>query len=417
MRASISAAAAACLALCGAARAAPVDVDFSGQARATALHREASPAGPLALARALDPRTAEPAAPRTSLTSLEAELKARLGPVSAAVFVQRQHGPGAPTAQRAAVHELQISGEAFGWQLSAGRKHVGWDVGYAFRPNDLVAREERRTLLSALPRGRPLVQAEYFADADTAWSVVAVNPTAERDARFGDERALALRAYRRDGAADWHGFARWGQRTGASVGAALAWVASDSLEVHGSARWLRRADGWRGDALPPGALLAASPWHVESGGPRGQILLGLSWTGASRLSVLAEAWWDGTAPGARQWRGWAARNAALAALSGHAPPAAVAGNLASQTQAFASQSLRRGNVFVRASWEHGGWAPSIDLLATPEDRGLIVTAALAWTGDRWRVDAGLRRHGGAAGSVTAQLPQRRQAYAALGSAF
>lgn len=411
MRASISAA--ACLALGSAAHAElPFAADFSGQARAVMLRREAASAGPLALARALDPSVGMP--PR-STAALEAELKARLGPVSAAVFAQRQDGPGAPAAPRAAVHELQISGEAFGWQLSAGRKHVSWDVGYAFRPNDLIAQEERRTLLSTLPRGRPLVQAEYFADADTAWSLVAVNPTADGDERFGDERALALRVYRRAGAADWHGFARWGHHTGASVGAALAWVATDSLELHGSARWTRRADGWRGNAAP-GALLPASPWRVDASGPRGQVLLGFNWTGANRLSVLAEAWWDGTAPSARQWRDWATRNAALAALSGRAPPSAVAGNLAWQTQAFAG-AMRRGNMFVRASWDRDGWAPSVDLLFTPQDRGLVATAALARTGDRWRVDAGLRRYGGAATSVAAQLPLKQQAYAALGYAF
>ncbi len=44
----------------------------------------------------------------------------------------------------------------------------------------------------------------------------------------------------RSGAADWHAFARLGRHTGASLGGALAWVATDSLAVHASLRRLQR---------------------------------------------------------------------------------------------------------------------------------------------------------------------------------
>ncbi|MBP6251327.1 MAG: hypothetical protein KA387_01160 [Rubrivivax sp.] len=66
--------------------------------------------------------------------------------------------------------------EAGAWAFSAGKKVLGWGVGYARRPNDVVQQEVRRRSLSGTsPQGRPLLQAEYF-DADSAYSLVRVNP-------------------------------------------------------------------------------------------------------------------------------------------------------------------------------------------------------------------------------------------------
>ena len=44
-------------------------------------------------------------------------------------------------------------GRAGAWEWTAGRKVVGWDVGYGFRPNDLVQQEQRRTLVSQPCKG------------------------------------------------------------------------------------------------------------------------------------------------------------------------------------------------------------------------------------------------------------------------
>ncbi|HEX3141415.1 MAG TPA: hypothetical protein VHQ87_15240, partial [Rhizobacter sp.] len=322
------------------------------------------------------------------------------------------------------VNELYASGEAAGWQFSAGRKIVAWDVGYAFRPNDIVQQEKRRTLLPFTPEGRALGQAEYFT-ASTAWSLVWVNPQRAFDdesdpaAMGAEEQALAARVFRHIGEADWHGFARWGQHTRVSLGGAVSWVASDSLEVHASARWAERADVL---AFPAAIGLAtSSPFAVVTRNNCAQALLGATWTAENKLSLMAELWYDGTAASNAQWDDWFARNAQLAQTGAGAVPQAlrrgVAGNLAWQAQAFGGQSLRRSNVFVRASWEHEGWQPSLDLLYMPADHGRMVTAALGWQGDRVRADVGLRVNGGPDDSVAAQLPVGKQAYAAVTWAF
>ncbi|HEY9066783.1 MAG TPA: hypothetical protein VIO33_17505, partial [Burkholderiaceae bacterium] len=273
--------------------------------------------------------------------------------------------------------------------------------------------------LSVTPEGRPVLTAEHF-DASTAWTFVLVNPTHSHHERGADEPAIAARVYRRDGAWDWHGFARLGARTGPSVGGAFAWVASESLELHASARYLARADTLAFDGGESSTLVTTNPWQPASVSHAVQALIGGTWTNEQQVSLLAEAWWDGTALRNSQWDDWASRDARLGMLADRpgVPVAALAGNLAWQASAFnASSNLRRMNLFLRASWQYDKWQPAIDVLYTPADAGRIVTASVGWQGDRLRLDGGLRVYGGPSSAVLAQVPARRIAYVAGTWAF
>lgn len=419
---------AALLAAGGAARAQDAGTDeqagapareWSGHVRGIALGQRDASAGPLAAANRVQPGTAE-AGP--SATLLQTELRAgaplpwghwRAQGTATLQARERSGGRGDATAW---VNEAYAAGSGAGWQWSLGKKVVSWDVGYAFRPNDVVQQEVRRVLVPVTLSGRPVVMAEHFA-GDAAWALVWANPLQSRQAGAPAEPALALRYYRRDGALDWHGFARWGARTGASVGAAVAWVASDALELHASWRAFAHADRIAG---PTGAqLAAANPWqHALSGGGQ-QLLLGGTWTSASQVSLLAEAWWDGAAARRGDWAAWRARNAALPGLLAHGAPApAVAGNLAWQAQGLApGTSLQRANLYARLSYKHEAWEPSLDMLYTPQDRGRIATAALTWQGDRVKVEGGLRAMAGPEAAVVRQLPVQRQGFVAVTWAF
>lgn len=156
-----------------------------------------------------------------------------------------------------------------GWAVVVGRRIVAWDVGHGLRPNDVVQREPRRPLLPATPQGRGVLQIER-ADADTATTLVAIEPLRRPDDPAGGA-ALALRHFRRAGASlDLHLHADWRRDSRLAAGLALAWIASDALGVHASTRWQ-----------------PARGVH--------QSLAGLSWTGGPGLTVTAEAWHDGEA--------------------------------------------------------------------------------------------------------------------------
>ncbi len=371
------------------------------------LARSAAQAGPLAQAHALLPAIeAAPASSGVTLAQLQGS--AAWGGLQwhADVVAQAERPEGGPGHTQATVMEGYAAAALGGWQWSLGRKVVGWDVGYGFRPNDVVQQEVRRPLVAVPLQGRPVLVAERYTQ-DAAWSLVAVNPTAEGSATGAREPALAARWYQRLGALDAYAFVRWGRRTGGSLGAAFAWVASDAVELHGSLRHMARFDTWEDASAAPGALALASPWRAATGGA------------AQQVSVLLEAWYDGTAPSAGQWRQWAQRGEALQRMAtAGAPPAAVAGNLAWQAQAFnAFASLRRQNLLLRSSWTAGAWEPALDMLYHPEDGGRLLTASLAWKGDRWRWEGGLRASAGPASAVLRQLPVQRQGYVQTGWSF
>jgi hypothetical protein len=210
--------------------------------------------------------------------------------------------------------------------------------------------------------------------------------------------------------------ARHGRHTGASVGAALSWVAGDELELHASARAVQHHDGW---ALAAGDPLAArNPWQQATRRGGSQWLLGGQWTGGPSLSLLLEAWHDGSALSDTDWRQWQDRNQVLAAVA--ADPArrgAAAGNLAWQATPFDADNLRRDNVYARLAWQPTDWTLAIDTLFSPADRGRIVSLSLQWKGPQLRLDGSLRLYGGPADAVFAQLPLRRSLVLAASIAF
>ena len=385
--------------------------EFSGQLRAQWTAPTTNHQGPLRQAHAL--YAGSVAQPSAGLT-LETELRARGHGLAGVLTLQQQWRADRPWPSswdgQAWINELNFNHDGGAWQFSLGKKVVDWDVGYAFRPNDMVQHEQRQALVSSAATGRPLVMAEYFG-ANHAWSFVWVNPTQERGTRGAQEPAVAARYYQRVGGVDWHGFARLGEHTGASVGGAVAWVASDALELHGSLRWSQRVDSQAQSATLSG-VVAHNPWQAQSLLDVNRVLVGGTWTSESHVSLLAEAWWDGTAPSDAQWNAWGARNQQLVGLAAQgAPVAALAGNLAWQAQAFeVSSSLRLANVFLRLSWQQGAWQPAVDWLYTPADQGQVLTASLTWQGDRLRVQGGARFFGGPATAVLAQLPARSTAY-------
>jgi hypothetical protein len=400
-------------------------VPLTGQAQATTApvngqisfefnNTQRNTGGPYATANTLKPGLlALPA----DVATLRTELRASANGLTGNISLQQQDGDANASASSARVNELFASHDAGAWQFSAGKKIVAWDVGYGFRPNDMVQQEERRTLVSRTPEGRPMLVAEHF-NANTAWSAVWVNPTASMDALGAQEPALAARVYQRNGAADWYGFARVGAHTGASLGAALAWVASESLELHSSVRHSNQVDSTAVDPKTSG-LVVSNPWQPSTVHNVSQWLVGGTWTHQSQVSLLAEAWWDGSAPSDAQWDSWVQRNQQLGVMAAlGAPAAAVAGNLAWQAEGLGlSQNLRRSNVYLRLSWQNGAWQPALDVLYTPADQGRVVTASLNWQGDRVQVQGGLRAYGGPVDAVMVQLPSRQLAYVAMNWAF
>lgn len=384
------------------------DTEFGGEIRPSSILQRAADHGPLASAAALLP-SIEGQSARSQ--EVQAELRARLSMFSGTATLDARRRKGVSTRLTGWFNELYWADGAGAWQLTAGRRIVSWDVGYGFRPNDVVQQEARRLLVPSTPVGRDVLMAERF-DASTAWAVVLVNPGASRERQGPQEPALAVRYYRHEGPVDWHAIARYGARTRGSVGGAAAWVVNDSTELHGSLRYLEFADSRAMDTSGP-IVAPSTPWRQTVVHGAVQALAGGTWTGAQQLSVLAEIWWDGTALTEGQWNGWNSRNRQLIAFAASPVPATALGaNLAWQTDAFgAASNLRRFNAYTRANWKFRAWEPAVDALYTPSDGGRMWTVSVGWQGDSVRLEGGARYFGGRQDSVLAQTPVRRVLYA------
>ena len=410
----------ATLMVCFFSGAAAQDLSVSGQVRGLWSEQTVNEISPATLSERLLSGLSPSLVPAAnSMGVVETELHLSRKGITAIATAQ---GRLNETEQTRGTHATAWINELYGtvgdgaWQLSAGRKIVAWDVGYGFRPNDVVQQEKRRNLIGSTLIGRSVASVDYF-DAKLAASLVWINPDnifqkSETDKSLAEEQALAARIYYRAGGVDLHGFAKYGFQSGTSVGVALAWVATDALELHASARYLQRNTARQtAGNLPPSQKNSA--WLAQTQTAIAQVLLGATWTTDEQHSFLLEAWWDGTALSAEKWRQWSQGNSFLIerALGRPNNQRQLGYQLALQSQALSSASnLQQQNVFARWSWQTSTWQPSVDILWTPQDGGRVVTAAIGWQGDRWHLDGGVRFFGGPNPAVLAQLPSRGAAY-------
>lgn len=248
------------------------------------------------------------------------------------------------------INELSLERPLAGGFATVGKKVMSWDVGYAFRPLDVVQQEERRALNPVTLEGVPMLAWEAF-DENRAITVAWTNPGHGKRGQPQDDGALAVRLYRQQGATDQYAVLRASARNGLEGGASFSHVASEALELHGSILLQQRHDAWvYGPRTPP-------RWQRRDGG--GKALAGFTWTTASKFSVLGEAWLDRTVASGRQRNG-----------------------------------------LLRVAQTEGDWEVAADVLWQP-GRGLaagsrVTSLAASWKASPWLVSASLRHFSGAA---------------------
>jgi hypothetical protein len=320
------------------------------------------------------------------------------------------------------LNELYYDTTLAGQRVGFGKKIISWDVGFGFRPLDVIQQEDRRAIFSTTLEGIPYLAWERYSERD-AWILVLANPGRRDGPDARDDGSLALKYYLRSEATDWHVVARVSDRHRWESGAALSRVLGESTEVHASAlyqrRYEKRINRLAGQNTTP--LSVSDPLETirYDGGFRA--LAGFTWTHANGWSVVSEAWYDAAAYTAREWRDLAQLTSAQQALQG-APGVLLSdiqGNIAWSSGAFATPNLLRENLLLRVSHrdERGGIDPAFDILVTPADGGWVATASAGYEGDRFRLDAGYRVFGGRQDSAYWLLPEDRVAFLALEISF
>lgn len=361
-------------------------------------------------------------------TRIEQEARGRLGPLNLLATLTASGQEGARPETRFVAHEAYVDFTLSGERFSAGRKVLSGDVGYAFRPLDVLQRESRLQLAPPPLSGIPMLSWDNFG-ADSAWSLIVANPghgpgNAGSTAASRDDASLALRVFRRVAGADFHGVARSSARNGLELGAGFAAVPNDAVELHASLLVQQRGERRLPLAAGAGAaqlLDAGRALQVESHGRVGKALLGATWTAESGVSAMGELWWDGSANSADEWRRLRSNAVARNTLRGlpGVPDLAIAGANAASTRLFEQGNLARRGLLARLAWTEpaGKWSAAADWLASLEDGGRNLTFSAGYAADKWRLDAGLRLYGGKDDSAFGLLPERRAAFVTLSTSY
>jgi hypothetical protein len=218
------------------------------------------------------------------------------------------------------VRELSLERRLGAGFLTVGKKVMSWDVGYAFRPLDVIQQEDRRALHPAGLEGVGMVAWEVF-DEERAMTLV-----------LSDPGSVSMRLYRHTGTRDEYFVLHKSKDHGMQGGASLSDVLSDAVEVHGS--------------------------FLIAEGKRDKAMVGMTWTGENKISVLAEAWIDRTAaPGFER------------------------------------------NALVRVSHNDGDWDIYADYLHVLKNDGQVAGVGVARKFGAWQFSASYRRYLDAAAPV------------------
>jgi hypothetical protein len=366
-----------------------------------------------------------PALPSSTLardvSRQELEVRSSPGRLDLIATARSTARTGSRPDNEAVLNQAAVDATVFDQHFGFGKKIFSWDVGFGFRPLDLIEQENRRAVYPTTLEGVPYVSWESFS-ADSSVLFLYANPGRGRSGDAFNEESLAVKAYARRGGADLYAIGRISRRFGVEMGAAFSDVVSETTEVHASLLYQQRYERRLDRLANSGQVLAATdPLETRRFAHGGKALLGMTWSTAQGTSLIGEAWYDLSAHTPADWRAaaeLARRQQALLAMPG-VPAAAVLGNLAYTLRYFDDANPMRGNLMLRASRHEEGsdWEAALDALYTPADGGYVSTVSLGCQRDRYRVDTGLRYYGGPQQAAYRLLPERRVAYLALRFSF
>ncbi|MFN0316669.1 MAG: hypothetical protein ACKVQA_16730 [Burkholderiales bacterium] len=352
----------------------------------------------------------------------ELELRAKPWDVNLVATGRGFKREGQDTNSKLVLNELYYDTTLAGQRAGLGKKIMSWDVGFGFRPLDVIQQEDRRAIFTTTLEGIPYVSWERFGEQD-AWMMVLANPWNNQEREARDDRSIALKYYKRTEATDWHAVVRASRRYRWESGVAFSRVLGESTEVHASALYQRRYEKNINSLAGQNATILASsdPVKTRTVHDGYKALAGFTWTSAGGWSLIGEAWYDASAYTQAEWEALAALTRAQLSLQDMSgvPPGSIEGNIAWSAQAFNRPNLLRENMLIRLSHRgtSGATDPALDLLITPPDGGWVATASASYEDDRFRLDAGYRVFGGPKDSAYRLLPEDRVAYLALEISF
>ncbi len=307
--------------------------------------------------------------------------------------------------------ELFWQGERAGWDWMVGKRVLSFGVGYARRPLDIFQTNERNAVSLQVNEGIGLISASRFSGSGE-FSIMWVDAGIGSLARKHPQSGIAMRWYQLSDETEWQLLTYHDNKRGFTVGGSWVRTQGEHLEFHAEWRYQQHYQPWQhspqkqtSQQMEPNAPINnwQSPLEQVDQAKGWEALAGLTWANSQGHNVIAEYWYDSRAWHNNQWTDLFE----LAERQLHSGPPAAPLRYANG-QAFLVENQHRHNLLLHWHLDNTDWNPSADIVYTPEDKGVIFTAAVARELDQhWTLGASLRYFGGSSQSVYAQLPSRR----------
>ncbi len=295
--------------------------------------------------------------------------------------------------------------------FSVGKKRIGMGVGYAYRPLDMIQKEQRQALNVTDIDGVPLISAARFTETGMV-SLLYVNhlQVNEELTSSGDEE-WAVRGYNLINDLDLQWLLHHDSQRKTSGAVGFSWVSGEAFELHGSIRIQGEYQAEPAYLYNPISMTFDASPNIEQHGV--VALLGMTWTSRNGLSVIVEYWQDSMAPDKSFWEG------VISDLSYVRSGGAVTIQNAKQLSTLANRieygfdqsNLVQKSLFVRCAYD-GDWAdPSIDVTLYPDDMGYTLTLrAEREFYQSQNIEFGMRVLGGGRDSLMGNIGEDQQAY-------
>lgn len=298
------------------------------------------------------------------------------------------------------------------WDFSLGKKISSWGVGLAYRPLDVVQREDLLSSDQETLKGVNQFALEKYSD-NTSIGFYLINPGESKNETGAEQPALIARYTSTGEYADWQALVRYSEQQTTQAGTGVSYIVTDALELHASALYSPRYHRLQHKLAGQSARVLSRDYPWQSVEYKNGInwLVGGNYSWAQRHNIIFEYWHDSRALNKTQWQNQItlARDQ-QALLETNAMQEAVAGNVAWSAEAFRQQPLIQNNLFLRYQYQGDNIIPRASVLYSPADSSAMLSAQIMLDRYSIKYNAGVRYYTGDTDSVFGQLPQSSQFY-------
>jgi len=315
------------------------------------------------------------------------------------------------------VNELFYDSPLAAFDLTVGKKILGWGVGYGYRPLDQIQQQQRLSLAEVTQEGIPIISFEHFTEMGAVGLTYANHIEWSDGAPYRGDEAWALRYFGLHGNWDIQLQLHHNRDEGDSVGAGFSWVGGEATEFHGSLVTQQYYNDVLLDLPYSGSSSSVMSNIRQEGGLKA--LVGMTRTWESGYSIMAEYWYDETGFTTSQWDDILSLITQLPTLAGDPTfPIQSVSTLIDQTlNTDRPANLLEDNLFVRLSYDGDNYDPAIELLYAPKARGGSATLRLQREYSNQQLTMGIRQLFGPSNSLYANLPEQRTLFASWEIAY